>query len=309
MPLLECPVCHQKPAYAGNTTYCPHCGWNRDSAISSMKMSINAIPIAIFMFGAMAAFMYWGMKFNRAPKLLLFMLFPISFIPLNYFLLKRKIAKLNSMQFAASSQTASSNFGSPVDRASSPSSSSAAAFAPSHESAALLGTTAPRRIRTSKQGRIVLWVVVLGLSLFLIQPAAGLYRQWMTYHSFSNVRGLGWGIALMCIVALAAFGIWRGQVRETDLLERGEVVMGRVIRQWADDKRNSQIEYEFTDYMGSLHKGITNDRTDQLFSGMPLVVFYDRDNPKSQVAYCSTLHEVILPPAVNPVSEELLSKR
>src|SRR5580704_4033432 len=306
MPLLECPVCHQKPAYAGNTTYCPHCGWNRDSAISGMKMSINAIPIAIFMFGAMAAFLYWGMKFNRAPWLLLFMLFPVSFIPLNYFLLKRKIAKLKSMQFAAVSQPVSSNFGAPLDRASS---SSSAAAAPSHENEALLHTTAPRRIRTSRQGRIVLWVAALGLSLFIVQPAAGLYRQWVTYHSFSNVRGLGWGIALVCIVALAAFGIWRGQVRETDLLERGEVVMGRVVRQWADDKRNSQVEYEFTDYMGSLHRGIANDRTDELSSGSPLVVFYDRDNPKRQVAYCSTLHEVILPPTVSPVSEELLSKR
>jgi hypothetical protein len=294
MPLLECPVCHQKPAYAGNTAYCPHCGWNRDFAISGMKMSIKAVPIAIFMFGAMAAFMYWGMKFNRAPQLLLFILFPVAFIPLNYYLLKRKVAKLKAMQFVAGSQPIPSNFGATLNTASSP--SSAAAFAPSPQNAALLRTAVPRRIRTSKQGRITLWVAALGLSLFVVPSAAGIYRQWVLYHSFSNVRGLGWGIAIECIVALAAFGIWRGQVREIDLLEHGEVVMGRVVRQWADDKRNSWIEYEFTDFLGSSHRGSANDRTDHLFSGMPLVVFYDRDNPKRQIAYCSTLHEVILPP-------------
>jgi hypothetical protein len=305
MPLLECPVCHHKPEYAGNTAYCPHCGWNRDSAISGVKMSINAMPIAIFMFGAMGAFLYWGMKFSRAPQLLLFLLFPVSCIPLNYFLLKRKMAKLQSMPVMA--QPALSTFGAPLNRTSSP--SSAAAFAPSPQSAALLGIPPPRRIRTSKQGRITLWVAAVGLSLFVVPPAAGIYSQWVSYHSFSNVQGLGWVVAIECIVALAILGIWRGQVREEDLLEHGEAVMGRVVRQWTDDKRNSQIEYEFTDFMGSLHRGSANDRTNQLFSGMPLVVFYDRNNPKRQIAYCSTLHEVILPPTVSAVPEEVLTKR
>jgi hypothetical protein len=308
MPLLECPVCHQKPAYAGNTAYCPHCGWNRDSAISGMKMSLNAIPLALFMFGAMAAFMYWGMKFSRAPWLLLFMLFPVSFIPLNYFLLKRKMAKLRSMQVVAGTPPISPNFGATFDRATSPSSSPAATFAPSREDEALLRMPAPRRVRTSKRGRITLWVAALGLSLFIVPAAAGFYRQWVTYHSFSNSRGIGWAIAIECIVALAIFGIWRGQVRERELLERGEVVMGRVTRQWTDEG-SSQIEYEFTDFVGSLHRASANDRTDKLVSGMPLVVFYDRDSPNRQVAYCSTLHEVILPPTASPVTEELLTKR
>jgi hypothetical protein len=308
MPLLECPVCHQKPAYAGNTAYCPHCGWNRDSAISGMKMSINAIPIGLFMFGAMAAFLYWGMKFSRAPQLLLFMLFPISFIPLNYFLLKRKIAKLKSMPTMAT-QPVPSNFGNgdPLNRAGSL--SSAVPFAPSPQSTALLGIPPPRRVRISKQGRITLWVAAIGLSMFVVPAVGGIYRQWVTHHSFSNVRGLGWLVALECIVALAIFGIWRGQVRESDLLENGEIVMGRVVRQWTDDKRNSQVEYEFTDFLGSLHKGAANDRTNQLFSGMPLVVFYDRDNPKRQIAYCSTLHEVILPSTTSAIPDEVLTKR
>jgi hypothetical protein len=303
--LPECPICHQKTAYAGNTVYCPSCGWNRDSAISATKMSINATPIGLIMFGGMAAFIYWGMKFNRAPQLMLFMLFPIAVIPLNYFFLKRKLAKLKAMPSTAQSPTIHSNLNLVAENA--PSASQTFPASPRDE--ALLQTPAPRQIRISKSGRITMWVAAVGLMAFVVPFAAGAYKQWTLYHSFSNVRGLGWGIALECVVAFAAYGIWRGQVRECDLLEHGEVVMGRVLRQWTDQKRNSSIEYEFTDFLGSSHRGSVLDRTNQLFSGMPLVVFYDRDNPKRQIAYCSTLHEVILPATVAPAREELLTRQ
>ncbi|HTZ75453.1 MAG TPA: hypothetical protein VMB47_16135 [Candidatus Aquilonibacter sp.] len=307
MPLPNCPVCHHKTVYAGNTPYCPNCGWNHDAAISAMKMSINAIPIGIFMFGVMAAFMFWGMKFNRAPQLMLFVLFPLVIIPFNYLFYKRKIAKLKAMQFPGSSQPPPSNFPSTWNAATS--ASSTPAFAPSAKDEALLRTPAPRQIRVSKGGRLTMWVAAFGLAAFVVPFAVNLYRQWTLYHSFASVRGLGWGITLECVVAFAGYGIWRGQVRECDLLEHGEAVMGHVTRQWTDTKNNSSIAYEFTDFLGSLHKGSVLDRSNQLFAGMPLVVFYDRDNPKRQIAYCSTLHEVILPATASSNSEELIAKR
>ena len=75
-----------------------------------------------------------------------------------------------------------------------------------------------------------------------------------------------------------------------------------------DNKNNSSVEYEFTDFLGSSHRGSCFDRTNQLFSGSSLVIFYDRDNPKRQIAYCSTLHEVILPSIAAPATEELLTR-
>jgi hypothetical protein len=306
MPLPNCPVCHQKTAYAGNTPYCPNCGWNRDAAISAMKMSINAIPIGLVMFAAVAAFVYWGMRFNRAPQLMLFMLFPVAVIPFNYFWSKRKIAKLKAMQFPASSQIVPSN--APSARSEPGFSPSTPEFAPSSRDELLLRTPAPRQVRMSKGGRITMWVAAFGLAAFVAPFAVNLYRQWTLYHSLANVHGLGWGITLECVVAFAGYGIWRGQVRECDLLEHGEAVMGRVSRQWTDNKNNAWIAYEFTDFMGTARRGSASDRTNQLFSGMPLVVFYDRDNPKRQIAYCSTLHEVILPSAVPSNSEELIAK-
>jgi hypothetical protein len=50
-------------------------------------------------------------------------------------------------------------------------------------------------------------------------------------------------------------------------------------------------EYEFSDYQGQAHKGFGLDYTEKLYEGMSVPVFYDRDNPKRQIAYCSTMHE------------------
>ena len=257
------------------------------------------------MFAGVAAFTYWRMGFKKTPILMIFWFVPALGVALNFVYLKRQLAKLKAMPSQAQPPTVHSNFNLVAENQ--PSTRQVLPDSPRDQT--LLRTPAPRQIRVSKSGRFVIWISVFGLLAFFIPFAANLYRQWTLYHSFSNIKGLGWGIAVECIVALAAFGIWRGQVRECDLLEHGEVVLGRVVSQWTDNKRNSSVQYEFTDFLGSSHRGSAFDRTNQLFSGMPLVVFYDRDNPKRQIAYCSTLHEVILPSTVVPASEELLTKR
>jgi hypothetical protein len=260
------------------------------------------------MFGGFIAFLYWGLKLYRTPMIMIFPCFPALAIPLNFFFLKKKLAQLKAMPASRQPSPVPSNFDPVTNQAP----SRMHTFPASARDEALVRTPAPRQIRVSRSGRLVMWAAALGLSLFVVPFAASAYGQWTLYHSFSNVRGLGWGIAMEAIVALAAFGIWRGQVRECDLLEHGEVVMGRVLRQWMDDKNNPWVEYEFTDFLGSLHKGSANDRTNQLFPGMSLVVFYDRDNPKHQVAYCSTLHEVIVPSysaLAAPSAQELIGKR
>jgi hypothetical protein len=305
MSLPQCPVCHRNATLAGNTAYCPNCGWNRDAAISSIKASLNATPIGVLMFGIMAAFVYWGMKFNRAPFLMIFWCLPAAGLLFNHIHLKRTMTKLLATPAPSKPSSLPSNF----DLVSGNAPTSAPTFSATAIDEALLRTPAPRRIRVSKGGRITVVVAALGLSLFTFPFAIGLYNQWKLHHSFAHVTGLGWGILLECIVVLAAYGIWRGQTAECDLLEHGEAVMGRVTRQWKDNKNSSWVDYEFTDFLGSSHQGGAMDRTSRLFAGMPLVVFYDRDNPKRQIAYCSTLHEVILPFVPAPTTDELLANR
>lgn len=89
----QCPACHQKTALAGNTVYCPDCGWNRDVAIFSLQKSLNLLPIAILMVAGFAAFLYWGLKLNRTPMLMIFPSVPALAIPLNFLFLRRKLAE------------------------------------------------------------------------------------------------------------------------------------------------------------------------------------------------------------------------
>src|SRR5579863_432815 len=63
-------------------------------------------------------------------------------------------------------------------------------------------------------------------------------------------------------------------------------------RQW-NDKDNASIEYEFKDFTGELQRQMGNDTTRKLYEGMTVPVFYDRENPKRQIPYCATLHEVV----------------
>jgi hypothetical protein len=306
---VQCPVCHEKPAYVGNAVYCPHCGWNRDAAISMLKMSRNSMPIGIAMFLGVAAFMYWGMKFNRSPMLMIFWLVPATGVVINFFSVRRSLAKLQAMApkpaEASVPTNAPSNFQTGAANA-----AGFRNFPPSERDEALLRTPAPRQIRVSKRGRITMWVASIGLSIFVVPMAAGIYRQWALSHSFATVHDLGWAVAIEGLVALVVYGIWSGQKRECDLLEHGEVVMGRVVRQWTDNKNNSWIEYEFADFLGSSHRGSARDETDQLFAGMPVAIFYDRDKPSRQIAACATLHEVILPasPAAS-ADAELITKQ
>jgi hypothetical protein len=311
MPLSECPVCHQKPAYAGNVAYCPHCGWNRSLAISSLQTSLNSTFVGILMFAGFAAFLYWGLKFNRTPALMIFPFIPALVIPLNYFFARKKLARLKAMPVSQQDKkfprpsAVPSNFSTFADNAS----SEAPTFRPSSRDEALLHAPAPRQIRMSKTGRIAMSVAAVGLSIFVIPMAASLYNHWNLYHSFANVQGLGWMIAIEVIVALAAFGIWRTQVRECNLLRNGEVAMGRVVSQFTDQKRNSTVQYEFTDSYGASHRGGGQDLTSQLVTGSGVAVFYDRDNPKRNIPTCATYHEVVLPLEVSPSADPLLTRR
>lgn len=94
------------------------------------------------------------------------------------------------------------------------------------------------------------------------------------------------------LVLLLPVGMWRSQVRECDLLENGEVAMGKIVRRWTGDKTNTSVQYEFSDYQGQTHAGGGYDYTGKLYEGMSVPVFYDRENPKRQIAYCATMHVI-----------------
>ena len=158
----------------------------------------------------------------------------------------------------------------------------------------LLRTALPRHVRMAKRGQLNIALAVITILIFATGFGVRLYSVWARTLSFATFGKEDWVVfALTALILLLPYGIWRGQVKETELLEKGEITLAKVMRQWTDEG-NSHIDYEFKDFQGGEHRQVAYDYTTKLYAGMSVPVFYDRDNPKRQVAYCATLHEVIV---------------
>lgn len=290
MLMRDCPNCHGRVSYANRTPYCAKCGWNRDSALSSAQMSMNSLPIGILMFGGFIAFMIFGWHFRNPAQIAIFAIVPTVGILVNYISTKRTIRRLKAMPSSlaaaptstAASVTAASNAASTISDAS------------RAENEALLHTPRPRPIRMAKRGKINIAVGVFAALVFAAIPGAYLYKAWSRSLSLSAFAGKDWlMVGIMCLLLLIPYGIWRSQVKECALLQKGEIAIGRITRQSTSNQNSSSVFYDFTDIRGQTHSSAGIDYTQKLFDGMTVPVFYDTDNPKRNVAYCATLHEVV----------------
>lgn len=52
MRVADCPKCGAPARPAGNTAYCPSCGWNRLAAVEAVRQSLLAQPIVFLTFFA-----------------------------------------------------------------------------------------------------------------------------------------------------------------------------------------------------------------------------------------------------------------
>jgi hypothetical protein len=290
MATQECPLCHSRVSLAGQQLYCMNCGWNRDAAISSLRMSLNMTPVAALMFVGFLAFMIFGWHFRNPGQIAIFACVPAAGILLNYVSTKGRLAKLQALPTPALRPATGS-----ADRTRSQgdSNASVASAVPSAQDQALLRTPTPREIRLASRGKFNLAIMGIVVLTFATIIGAHLYGVWARTLSFATFGQRDWiatGFALLLL--LIPFGMWRGQVRECDLLENGEIAIATVTNQWAS-RDNSSVEYEFQDYQGQTHKVLGFDLTKKVYRGMTIPVFYDRDNPKRQIAYCSTLHEIV----------------
>ena len=70
--------------------------------------------------------------------------------------------------------------------------------------------------------------------------------------------------------------------------------MARVTKQWAARNGNG-IRYEFTTAAGEAFARMSTDSARLLDVGMNVPIFYDRQEPKKQVALSAAFYEVALP--------------
>ena len=288
-----CPLCHGATRFAGNKPYCPNCGWNRDAAIVSVRSTAAAAPIGILMMGAFAFFLIHFLHFRNPYQIAIFIVFPSVGMLINYFASRRTRARLQSlsepMLRATTVPTNSFTPSAPV------AGKSTAVIEPSAQQLALLRTSRPREIRMSTRGRVSLSLALLAVLGFAALFGAHLYTVWAHRHSFAVFTTGDWVITgIVALLLLFPFAMWRQQVRECDLLEHGEVALATVVSERIGDKDQSSIGYEFKDFQGETRGGGGFDYTQKLFEGMPVAVFYDRDNPKRQIPACATYHEVVI---------------
>jgi len=287
-----CPLCHGATRFAGDKPYCPSCGWNRDAAIVSVRSTAAATPIGILM---MAAFIFFIIRighFRNPFQIAIFVVFPAVGILINYFVSRRTRARLEA--FAAPAMRAATVPSNSFAPSAAVAAKSSAAIAPNAQQQALLRTSRPREIRMSTRGRISMSVALLAVLGFAAMFGAHLYTVWARKLSFAVFTPGDWVMAaIVTILLLLPYGMWRQQVRECDLLENGEVALATVVSEWRGDKDQSSIEYEFKDFQGQTRRASGFDYTQKLFAGMPVAVFYDRDNPKRQIPACATYHEIV----------------
>jgi len=288
-----CPRCHGATRFAGNKPYCPSCGWNRDAALADVRSGLNSIPIGIFMMGGFVFFLIHFWHFRNPYQIAIFTVFPAIGILINYFVSRRSLARLQSLSAPAmrAAPVPTNSFapsGAVAGKSTEPT------IEPSAQQQALLRTARPREIRMSRRGRFSLSVALLAVLGFAAIFGVHLYTIWERKLSVAVFTPGDWVIAaIVALLLLLPYAMWRSQVRECDLLENGEVALATVVRQWRGDKSSSSVEYEFNDFQDETRKGMGFDYTEKLFEGMPVVVFYDRDNPKRQIPACATYHEVV----------------
>jgi len=288
-----CPLCHGSTRIGGNKPYCPSCGWNRDAALADIRGTLFILPVAIFMMGGFVFFMIRFWHFRNPYQIAIFTVVPAIGILINYFVSRRSLARLQSLP--APTMRAATVPNNSFAPSAAFAGKSSAVVEPSAPQQALLRTSRPREIRMSTRGRFSLLVALLGVLGFAAIFGLHLYTIWARKLSFTVFTPGDWVIAaIVALLLFLPYTMWRSQVRECDLLENGEVALATAVRQWKGDKGSSSVEYEFKDFQGETRKGMGFDYTEKLFEGLPLPVFYDRDNAKRQIPACATYHEVVI---------------
>jgi hypothetical protein len=254
------------------------------------------MPFGVLMFAGFLAFMVRGWHFRDPRQIAIFAVVPVVGMLVNYIYARKSLATLEAIPMPITQpRPASDDFASGsstrepgTDADLQPSADAIAQYQ------ALMRTSRPRQIRMSWQGKFGVIGALLMSVGFATVIVIQLHTKWMLQQSFIRFQTSDWFMAAIgALLLLVPYGIWRGQKTECDLLENGEVALAKVTRQWTGDKNASSIECEFKDCSGQVHKLIAVDNTKKLFQSMAVPVFYDRDNPTRQVAYCATLHEVV----------------
>jgi len=287
MAQIACPKCGTAADVAVGTPYCAKCGWNREAAVRKLTRITWLLPALIVVLDLIGIIGLGFVKHDWSGAIL-FATLPTLLLGFVYAGAKQGLVKLRAPQgMASNSRGDAASFAKTAD--------ASVNQEKSQQYDSLVSLPPPRPVRLGPRGKIMLTVVLLVvffLDAFLIWS---LYGLWYGARSFADFHGPQIFLAsLAVLIACVPFFVRRGIVRHQKLMENGAVAMARVTGQ-RTLKNNSIITYEFEDANGKTISESGPDLTRSLFEGMTVLVFYDAQNPKRQVAACASFFEIVPP--------------
>ena len=147
----------------------------------------------------------------------------------------------------------------------------------------------PRSIRMSRKGK---WNVLIAIGVPLLLFAVEAYDQ---HHRPTPGMTLEALLKLNGVIGVLLVGIFwlRPYLKHKPLISEGEIAIGRITR--VDSGRLIWVHYEFDTPSGERVTRMGTTFRIDLCPGVRVPIFYDRENPKKQVALCASFFEVVSP--------------
>jgi hypothetical protein len=156
----------------------------------------------------------------------------------------------------------------------------------------------PRPVRMNFRGKttaIMIPAILIGLAAVTSHDYFHPVADWQKEAFVSFFR-----FASALAIVLGLF-LWFIYLRHKRLVRDGEVAIGRITRDYGRARNGQYVRYEFQTQLGDRFSKVRIS-WDNLVSGMRVPIFYDRQNPKTQIASFAAYYEVpcTKKPGANP---------
>lgn len=269
MRVADCPKCGALARPAGNTAYCPSCGWNRLAAMDDVRQSLLALPLvflAFFVFSLLTK--HWvGILVISGLSLLGIAVIAVELLRQKGELRKMGVSGLN-VSSATSAQAASGR-----DKE----------YVVPSRFAHFSSLAVPRRM---KMKRIFFWLTIL-LSIIALAFTDATYS--LLTPPYKSPEGL-----IAVGIYLGMFWSWWREIRRKQLLRSGQVTFGQVLESNAGTRALLPgVTYKFHIENGDEIEDFDHDWTDSYHKEMIVPVFYDSARPENHVAMCASFYDVL----------------
>lgn len=277
MRVADCPKCGAPARPAGNTAYCPSCGWNHLAAVEDVHQSLLALTLVFL------AFFVFSLLTKRWIGVLVISGLALVANAVSTVKLVQQKREFHRMKLSGA------NFSSAI--------SSQATSTPGKEYVVpsrfshFPSLSIPRKL---KMKRIFLWLAIL-LSIIALAFTDATFSLLIPPHKAQDDPQ--WGARLGFITAGIYLGIiwaWWREIRRKRLLRSGQVTFGQVLESDAGMRTFLPgITYKFCTENGNEMEGFDRDWTDSYYKEMLVPVFYDSARPENHVAMCASFYGVL----------------